>query len=683
MNIINNNPYRLLGVFANSPIKERVANEGKLKAFLKVGKQVSFPLDLTQYIPPITRTVDTPTEAEAKLTLPVEQIKYAQFWFIKSTPLDNVAFNHLFAGDMDKAIEIWNKRDDASSLQNRIVCYLIRNDYRLACALAEPLYHVYSKEFVEYIVGAGSNVPKNLDFNFLDVLCNEVGSKTILNSVSDSNWKKHISAKSITPIIIRLQSAIDTAKASRGKGPNARYEAGIKLMNSTKGDLALLKTFISTNDLQYKMIADKLGVEILQCGIDYFNDSDDQDAAPKAMILQQYALSIVVGQMAKDRCQENVKILKRIIASLPPKEVFVEDRAIRNELESFSKKPSRISNAITLLRNTKSHLVSIRQKLGVNNSYYLKLSTLVVSNALGDIIEEVNAVQNDHDISIRLQLGLALTDYQINQIKSTLQAAWNATKMMDYFDMESDFKSYRYSQNRSTLQGLCNSFGISTDPKSSDTDDDTPWGCIIAVIIALIIVCFALCSRSNDSNDNSSETSTSNIVSDSVDTTALMSNVDSIATDSTGSYTPTTDEEYESDYKFNRLETGAKPYKAYYGKGKTGQDYLQFKTSGDNDYVVMAKRHGSNKVINHIYIRGGDTETMHLPDGNYDIYFYSGKGWDPEKDMGSVKGGFVDEAPIEKDENVSLYDQYGEYTLYPVQGGDLVLAPSDKQDMFK
>ena len=50
MNILQNNPYRILGVYSNSPIKERLANHNRLKAFLKVGKSVSFPLDLHQYL---------------------------------------------------------------------------------------------------------------------------------------------------------------------------------------------------------------------------------------------------------------------------------------------------------------------------------------------------------------------------------------------------------------------------------------------------------------------------------------------------------------------------------------------------------------------------------------------------------------------------------------------------------
>ena len=68
--------------------------------------------------------------------------------------------------------------------------------------------------------------------------------------------------------------------------------------------------------MQYQILIDKLGIEILECGIDYFNASEEPNAAMKAMELQKYALSIVVGKAAKDRCRENVNILQKIINEL-------------------------------------------------------------------------------------------------------------------------------------------------------------------------------------------------------------------------------------------------------------------------------------------------------------------------------------------------------------------------------
>ena len=438
MNILQNNPYRLLGVYSNSPTKERLANHNRMKAFLKVGKSVSFPLDLSQYLASIERTEASAADAEAKLTLPKDQILHAQFWFIKTTPLDEVAFNHLFAGEIDKAEEIWQKRECLSALQNRIVCALIRNRYDSAIMCAEVLYGntQYLNQFVSTIIGTGGNFDvSNLAFSFLDILCDEIGASKLLPFIANSSWKEHIGEKAVKPLIDSIQEAINIAQKTKGKGSNARLNAGETLRRNTRNAILQLKGFLSTKDLQYQMIADKLGLEILQCGIDYYNDSEEPDAARKAMVLQRYAKSIVVGQMAKDRCKENVDILQKIIDNLPPLEVFAEDRAIHKELQKYCSLPDKISYAIELLNNTKPLLQAIKEKLGRNSGYYLKISTLVVSNALSNVIAEVNQAQKDKSEAY---------------LAKVLVSAWKVTLIMDTFDKNEEFKA-RYLSNKETL----------------------------------------------------------------------------------------------------------------------------------------------------------------------------------------------------------------------------------------
>lgn len=467
LDLIHNNPYRLLGIYSNSSTKERVANHNRLKAFLKVGRVVSFELDFPMLLPAIIRSVETVADAEAKLTLPNEQLWYAQFWFIKATPLDDIAMNHLVAGDVDGAIAIWQKKDSASSLQNRIVCALIQDNYTVALSCAEKLYSLYAEEFVNSVLGEQHTVDiEKIEFCFLDELCSAIGAKDILPFLQNNDWKRYVGDKTIKPLIETLQMAIDTAKASRGQGITARYNAGAKLMQETETILTQLRTLLPVTDLQYQMIADKLGLEILQCGIDFYNASEAADAAHKAMKLQSYALSIVVGKMAKDRCEENVDILQKIIDNLPPQEVFAEDKAIKEELRAFCKLSNRIKYAVALLEKTKPHLQSIKEKLGVGNSYYLEISTQVVGNALHDIIEEVNAVQSGKTIDIggkQIPISMLLDrDAKIKQIKATLKEAWSALKIIDTFDMESSFKTKRYNQNRSILKKMCKQLGVST-----------------------------------------------------------------------------------------------------------------------------------------------------------------------------------------------------------------------------
>lgn len=465
MKILENNPYRLLGVYSNSPTKERLANHNRMKAFLKVGKPVSFPLDLPSYFGLINRTDASVADAEAKLTLPKDQILYAQFWFVKMTPLDDVAFKHLIIGEIDKAEEIWRKRECVSSLQNRIVCALIRNNYDCAMTSAEVLYGntQYINQFVSVIIGNGGNFDiTNLTYSFLDTLCDEVGANKLLPFISNSIWKKYIGEKAVKPLIDNIQEAINIAKRSKGKGSNARLNAGETLRRNTRNAILQLKGFLSTKDLQYQMIADKLGLEILQCGIDYFNDSEEPNAAHKAMSLQKYAKSIVVGQMAKDRCKENVDILQKIIDNLPPSEVFAEDKAIHEELRKYCLLPDRICHALTLLNNTKPHIQSIKRKLGVSNAYYLKISTQVVANALSNVIAEVNEAQSIFDTDEDTPNARLAAILGISRVQSVLKEAWNITTIMDGFDMEADYKSGRYSENRSILKGLCDQLGVST-----------------------------------------------------------------------------------------------------------------------------------------------------------------------------------------------------------------------------
>ena len=941
MNVIQNNPYRLLGVFSNSPTKERVANSNRLKAFLKVGKAVSFPLDLPQFMPVAERSERTVAEADSKLALPKDLLLYAQFWFVKITPLDDVAFNNLFAGEIDKAENIWQKKDCVSSLQNRVVLSLLRDDFANAISCAEILYGntLYVEELVSSIVGDGGIYDvSNLVFSFLDVLCNEVGTNKLISCMANSHstWKNHIIENAVKPLVDSIQEAINIAQKAKGKGSSARLKAGETLRRNTRNAILQLKGFLTTKDLQYQMIADKLGLEILQCGIDYFNDSEELDAAPKAMSLQKYAKSIVVGQMAKDRCKDNVHILEDIIRKLPPGEVASEDSAIKSYLSTFAMQPSLIRYSIRLIKDCAPYIVSIKEKLGTAHPYYLKISTEIVGCALGNIVSEVNDAQ----------------ERDFETLKNALIEAWRTQLYMDKFDLELEFKEGRYKQSREALYGIidqckgfedkaisfmykygsgwcnkldvsdvdlrtddefyasCNNLtsfkayarrfpsgkhiieanqqievltyqsahtvdalnnfikkypeskyvpkakaqiielrfkgcksisdfrtfindfptckfvskaqdaidrlireenerkariarqekaiaachftdevlGVYAKEKSNHIDVDkcsskaydlaktesdyrkiidtfgirTPggekaklkvteiesnrrkrkerrnkmfkWsiGLIIPVAILFIVyliwgikdiglICYifawlfgliafgGICSKDgagfvvgiisgviafgfghlsgylediyNEQKDNSTELVEKDSSNDDLmysDSNVVDSQFDIPTTeDNTLESESQTDTDYDT-YINNQLRTGAKPYKDFY-RSRTGSNYLDFNTSGC-DYVIIVRDYETSEVVNHIYVRADDRGRLYLPNGTYNIFFYGGKGWNPNMENGNVTGGFVSGGDIQKDGPVELYNQYGEYTLYPVQNGNLELQGATKNE---
>ena len=290
------------------------------------------------------------------------------------------------------------------------------------------------------ILGADGNADvASLAFRFLDVLCDEAGANQLLPFIDDDAWESHVEEKAVKPLVDSIQDAIAIAKKSKGKGAEARLNAGEALRENTRSAFQQLKEFLSATDLQYQMIADKLGLEILQCGIDYFNGSDEPEAAHKAMSLQKYAQSIVVGQMAKDRCKENVDILQKIIDNLPPFEVYAEDKAIQKILASFVVQPDLMLYSIKLIKECAPYVVAIKEKLGKRHPYYLNISTRIVDNAVANVISEVNEAQLSGDFET---------------LKKALIEAWRTQLYMDKFDLEPEYRDGRYRENRDVLQKI-------------------------------------------------------------------------------------------------------------------------------------------------------------------------------------------------------------------------------------
>lgn len=458
--IVLQNPYRILGIYANSPKKDIVASKGKVTAFLKVNRSLELPFDLKGILPPINRSLEMIDNAEASITIPKEQIKYVQFWFLKISPQDEVAFNHLFAGNLAYAKEIWSKFDSLSSLQNRIICYLIENKPSLAVKDAEKLYASFGDTYIHSIDDSCTLhlTGRELLHQFIDSLGEDIGMQNLLSYDFCEETQAYITRNTTEPLINNILSEIERTKKVSHSNAKARIEAAKKLIKNTKDDIITLKSIFKENNPQYQLIADKLGLEILQCGIDYFNNSEEEDRHQTAMKMQKYAQSIVVGTLARQRCEENVKILQRMIDELPPREVFKYEQYINNKLSRFvvNESPRLLSiandeldRAKKLLMDCGPYLGSIKEILGANHPYYLKTSTNIVNIILSKVIDVVNRSLEKINLSIGYNRNSV-----IEQTRETIKKAWLLTLMMDKLNIDPSYNRDRYIPNRETLSDI-------------------------------------------------------------------------------------------------------------------------------------------------------------------------------------------------------------------------------------
>ena len=474
-----------MGVYSNSPKKDVLSSLNRMKAFLKVGKTVSFPLDLPQFLPLIDRDETIVSSAQASIELPMDQIKHTLFWFMKVTPLDDIALNHLLAGNIIQAKEIWNKKETVSSILNLMVCALIENDADSLAIKADTLFQNYSEAFCLTVNETIKLTSSQLTELFIELIKQDGTielAKLMQVSGTSIEWRKIIGGGLVKPIIDEISLAISEAKSA--KGSSANYRAGEKLMNSTKGSLSQLKGLLGVSDMQYQMIADKLATTILQCGINYFNETEDDDAPQKAMILQGFALSIAVGQVVKDRCKENVDVLKKIG---PEYAIRKEMDAIGKLLKNFNNPSSIYSGSpifdsyssaspfgikkskyseldiLNLIRNARPELNKIKAKLGSNDDTYLKISSAIASAAINALVDIINKEQESVSI---YGTSAAL------MLRPKIESAVQTMSVIGTLDMTSQCRTY-YNNNNNTLSSI----NRQLQPKPSSSG-----GCYIATM---------------------------------------------------------------------------------------------------------------------------------------------------------------------------------------------------------
>lgn len=138
-----------------------------------------------------------------------------------------------------------------------------------------------------------------------------------------------------------------------------------------------------------------------------------------------------------------------------------------------------------------------------------------------------------------------------------------------------------------------------------------------------------------------------------------------------------------SKYINNSLSTGATPYAKYYGSNKKCEygDCSQIKVVTSNSDVLVTIKE-DDKVVRHAYIKANDSYTFSFPNGKYQVFFYYGRGWDPEKSMknGEMKGGFIANEDFQKDAPQYLYNNILEYQLILQQNGNFNTRSSDASE---
>jgi hypothetical protein len=332
MKLIQNNPYRIIGVLSSVSEKEIQKQKSKITKYASIGKQIDSEFDFT-FLEQITRNEETINRAFSAVEQNGEKVSSAIFWFSISNSFDGAAISYLSKGDKTKAIKIWDKvtrdkevSDKNFSCFNNLGTLMLLGDSlnEIKVGIESKMKLIESKCFTNFVDSVADKQTfvfntENQTHKFIDAILGELQKKNSVKEIIGSfsncseNGRKYIAQKITKTPISKIESEIEIAKNKRKNTSKVSAEIGLQLFLNSKDDLMLLKSLLGKNDLNYKILVDNLAKEILQCGIDYFVDNGENEAlVDQAIRIIEYAKSICVNQSTKDRIEENIKELNEI-----------------------------------------------------------------------------------------------------------------------------------------------------------------------------------------------------------------------------------------------------------------------------------------------------------------------------------------------------------------------------------
>lgn len=334
MKSILNNPYRIAGILANCSEKDILKQKSKIKRFSEVGKEITSEYDFS-FLSSIQRTNSIIEKAFSDIEQNQNKVVHSLFWFTNLNPIDNTAIQHLITGNKEKAIEIWDKLTDEkevtsknfSAFNNIGTLYLLENSKEeIKQGITAKIKLIESESFQDFVHTVADetfSIDKNKQIEiFIDELLTQFKQKYStaetmeLFSNCNGTTQKYLSKKFTEEPIHKIEVQIEQCTKKRAKDKINAYKFAKDLYSNTKSELTLLKSIVGNSNLQYKMLADNIAKEILQCSVDYFNESQEQDKSnnylEEAMKLAKLAKSIAVNDATKNKVKENISTLQEM-----------------------------------------------------------------------------------------------------------------------------------------------------------------------------------------------------------------------------------------------------------------------------------------------------------------------------------------------------------------------------------
>lgn len=474
MDIIVENPYRVLGVFAGASLKEIVKNKSLLDRYAEIGKIKNLKTDFN-FLSDIQRNDALLREASNKIGQAKSKVIYALFWFVNFSSIDEMALSYLTSGDIEKAEECWLKLvQDRPISERNYSAYLNLATLYIEIGISQKkktsLYKgielktafitsVYLNEFIHKI--AGDNVI--LDINLIaNDFCSELNSfidkssldipfskllKT-LNGLPQNIIDKLKQQKTSVPLQ-KIEDEINFSIDKRKDASNA-FRSGMNLYNSSSKHISYIENLLGSSSLQLRSIRNSVANEILESSICYFNYwlEEGEDKVENSLELARISKVIKPSGAVLERINDSIQTLEDRIEEANRDRVerakfakIEEDLKILIEaIEKLNITNPTIGNINIFILTSSRILLKLKEEM--ERSEYLNFSSVVANKIMEAVVVMVNKAQSTFE-----------SNQNIDTLFSKVNNTMKFIEKLRSLDMDSQTTS-RYNENKSALDGI-------------------------------------------------------------------------------------------------------------------------------------------------------------------------------------------------------------------------------------
>ena len=125
-------------------------------------------------------------------------------------------------------------------------------------------------------------------------------------------------------------------------------------------------------------------------------------------------------------------------------------------------------------------------------------------------------------------------------------------------------------------------------------------------------------------------------------------------------------------------------------------NYILIKNTPHSDVIVLLKNIQTNKVVRNVYIKSGiDYKIKNIPEGIYSLKCMYGNNWNPQKQIGQIKGCFDSDLSFSETSEKDYFDMNVQenidginipsytVTLYKVRNGNMSTKTISANQFFE